>query len=117
MRRILPLLGIAAFSAGFSGCLYTNIHQPFAYRTAVPTDVKSSIATDPIVMGTSCSYTVLGLVAWGDAGYAEACRKALKGYPDSAILYDVKTDLKVTSVFIFWARDCTEVTGRVAQSG
>jgi len=117
MKTALFLLGIAGFSVGLSGCLYTNVHQPFAYRTAVPSDVKSSIASDPIASGTVCSYTVMFLVAWGDAGYAAACRKALETYPPSAILYDVKTDLKVTSVFFFWARDCTVVTGRVAQSG
>lgn len=111
MNRLFPLLLIAA---AFSGCLYTNIQAPRAYRAAAPSEVKS-FPSDPTASGTSCFYSVLFMVAWGDGGYAAACREALKGSPDK-VLYDVKSDVKQTSILLgLWSRTCTKIEGRVAQ--
>jgi hypothetical protein len=110
MRKFLPLLVVAAAS---SACLYTNVTVPRAYRTAAPSEVKSS-PNDPTASGTACSKTLLWLVSWGDAGYAAACRDALKGQPDK-VLYDVKSDAKVTSVLLgLWSKVCTKLEGKVA---
>jgi len=97
-----------------AGCLYTNIHGPRAYRSATPADVKAA-SSDERVSGTACSRTLLFLVAWGDAGYAAAVADALAANRD-AVLYDVQSDVKVTSVlFGMYSRVCTVVTGRVGR--
>ena len=103
---LLPLL--------LSGCLYTDIRVPRAYRSATPADVKAA-AEDPMVSGRSCDRTVLYLAAWGDAGYAAAVRDALKDKPD-AILYDVKSDVKVNAYVLgLYSQTCTIVSGRVGR--
>ncbi len=105
----------AVLSAGLlSGCLYTNIHAPWSYRSAAPSDVKAQ-GTDERVSGEACFYSVLYLVAWGDGGYAAAVDDALDEHPDT-FLYDVRSDVKATSIlFGTWARRCTIVTGRVGR--
>jgi hypothetical protein len=96
------------------GLLYTNVHAPRAYRSATPSDVKAATA-DRTVSGQGCYQSLLFLVAWGDASYAAATRDAL-GADTDAILYDVKADVKATSVaFGLYARVCTVVTGRVGR--
>ena len=100
-----------------SGCglLYTNIHLPYSYNSATPSDVHPD-KDDPIVMGKACNQTAAFLFAWGNAGYASATQKALEPYPKS-MLYDVKTDVKVTSYVVgLYTQTCTIVTGRVAKS-
>lgn len=94
-----------------SGCLYANVRTPWAYRTATPADVKSG-AADPLLEGKACNRSLLFLVAWGDGGYAAAAADALKDRP-GAILYDVRADVRVTSVlFGLYSRTCTVLTGR-----
>ena len=111
MNRPLPL-AIAALL--LSGCLYTDIRVPRAYRSATPADVKAT-PEDPAVSGRSCDRTVLYLAAWGDAGYAAAVRDALKDKPD-AILYDVKSDVKVNSYLLgLYSQTCTIVSGRAGK--
>jgi len=110
-RSLLPLLA----AAGLCGCgmLYTNIHSPRSYRSAVPSEVKAT-PTDETVSGMGCSRSVLYLMAWGDAGYGAAVQNALAGR--DAILYDVKCDMKVNSVLLgLYTKVCTKVTGRVAK--
>ena len=110
MRYFFP----AACAALLGGCLYTNVHTPRAWRSATPSEVKSA-ASDDTVSGRACLRSVLYLVAWGDAGYDAAARKALEGKPD-AILYDVKADMKATSVLLgLYAQVCTVVTGKAAK--
>ncbi len=105
----------AVLAAGLlSGCLYTNIHAPWSYRSASPSDVKAQ-GSDERVSGEACYYSILYLVAWGDGGYAAAVEDALDDAQD-AILYDVKNDTKLTSaLFGAYARRCTIVTGRVGR--
>jgi hypothetical protein len=108
MRKLhLPLLVVL-----FSGCLYTNIHTPRAYRSATPADVKARIVDDR-VEGKACYRTALFMVSWGDGSYRKAVRNALAGRQDH-ILYDVRSDVQISSVLIgLYTRICTVVSGRV----
>lgn len=102
-------LGMAAT---ISGCLYTNVHGPWAYRAPTPAEVKSA-AGDEMASAEACSQGLLYLVAWGNGGYAAAVQKALAGKPE-AILYDVKTDVHVSSYVLgLYTRSCTVVSGKV----
>jgi len=98
----------------FTGCLYTNIHAPRAYRSATPADVKAN-TSDPTVSGRSCYRSALFLFAWGDAGYSAALADALSDKPNS-VLYDVNTDTHVRSYVLgVYTRICTVVSGRVGR--
>lgn len=111
MRLLLPIL---ALSAGLSGCLYSNVHAPRAYRSSTPSDLKTA-AGDPLASGEGCSTSLLYLVAWGDASYAKAVEEALKSHPEG-ILYDVRSDAKIHSfLFGLYSEACTVVTGRVGK--
>jgi hypothetical protein len=110
--NLLTMLALA--SVAFLGCglLYTNASAPHSYRSATPGDVKTASA-DETVTGTACARAVLYLFAWGDAGYAAAVRDALAGRA-GAILYDVRTDLRVRAYVLgAYAESCTIVTGRM----
>jgi hypothetical protein len=110
IRRALLLAPLA-----LSGCVFSNIHAPRAYRSATPSEVHAS-PSDKTVEGRSCAVSLLFLVAWGDEGYAAAVRDALKDDP-GGILYDVKSDIKVQAYLLgLYTRFCTEVTGRVGHS-
>ncbi len=99
----------------FSGCLYADVQNPRAYRSATPIDIDSK-PTDKIVTGESCNHMVLYLVAWGNGGYIEAVNNALAGERLGSILYDVQADMKVKGyLFGVYNRICTVVTGRVAK--
>ncbi len=110
-RGYVPFISATFLLASLSGCLYTNTYAPNSYRSATPIDVKAAVS-DPIVSGMGCTYSALWLVGWGNAGYALATQRALKNDPQG-VLYDVKSDLKVTSYLLgLWTRACTIVTGR-----
>jgi hypothetical protein len=112
MKNKIRLLMSAVAVLALSGCLYTNIHTPWAYRAATPAEVKSA-SGDPTVSGRACNQAVLYLVAWGNSGYRAAVQNALSGMPDS-ILYDVKTDIHVNSYVLgLYTRTCTVITGKV----
>lgn len=117
MKFSFPTVALPAILAAFlfSGCgiLYTNVRVPRAYRSATPSDVKSS-PSDPVVSGEACTTSVLFLVAWGNAGYAAAADKALKDHP-GAVLYDVRADMRAQSILGLYTRTCTIVTGKAAQ--
>ena len=105
---------LIALLVPLSGCLYTNIRRPRAYRSATPLDVRSS-ANDPTTRGESCLQSAVFLFSWGDASYAKATKAALKGY-EGMILYDVKSDVKAQSyLFGIYTKMCTIVTGRVGR--
>jgi hypothetical protein len=112
--RIVALALIGAVALAGAGCLYSNIRTPRAYRSATPADVTAR-PTDPTVSGQGCYKTVLYLVSWGDAGYAEAARRAAGG-DATAVLYDVKADTRVTSILLgAYTEICTILTGRLAR--
>ena len=51
----------------FTGCAYVNVKTPF------DTDLNRTELGSK--KGTADAYCIFWLVAWGDAGYAEAARK------------------------------------------
>ena len=99
-----------------SGCIYSNVEVPRAYRSASPIDVESKYKkSDKTVKGEGCNKMVLFSVAWGNGGYAAAVNHALENEPPGSILYDVHTDVKAESYFIgVYSKVCTVVTGKVA---
>ena len=114
---VLKYMGIVFCALALSGCglLYTNIRVPYAYNSATPSDVHAD-KEDPTAVGQACYRSVLYLVAWGDAGFSAATRKALAPYP-KATLYDVKTDVKVNSYLLgLYTKSCTIVTGKATKS-
>ena len=98
-----------------SGCgiIYTNVRVPRAYRSSVPSEVKST-SQDPVVSGKSCNHSALFLVAWGDASYAAAAKNALGG-DSEGVLYDVKSDMQALSILGIYTRTCTILTGKVGR--
>jgi hypothetical protein len=113
----IPIFGFMVGALFLSGCglLYTNIHLPYSYNSATPSDVHAQ-KEDPLATGQACNQTAAFLVAWGNAGFAAATQKALEPYPQST-LYDVKTDVKVSSYVLgLYTRTCTIVTGKVSAS-
>lgn len=111
MKKTLPLMLLLA---NLTGCLYTNIRSPRAYRSATPSEVKAQPG-DETVTGQACNRYVLYLVAWGKGGYQGAVKDALGGRTD-VLLYDVKTDIKVKSIlFGLYAKVCTSVMGKVSR--
>ena len=114
-RHVLTaLLFVLLLSAG-CGLVYTDVRMPRAYRSATPSEVVSH-RSDRMVSGEGCNRSLLYLVAWGDASYAAAVRDAL-GDDTNAILYDVKADIKATSLLLgLYTKVCTVVSGRVAPS-
>lgn len=108
--RTLALL-LCAASLCSCGMIYTNIQVPRAYRSASPSELKTA-ADDPVLSGEACNQTLLYVAAWGDGGYHGAVRDALRSHPDR-VLYDVKTDVKATSVLVgLYTRVCTKVLGK-----
>ena len=113
---MLKYVGIVCCALALSGCglLYTNIRVPYSYNTATPADVHAN-KEDPITTGHACNRSVLYLVAWGDAGYATATKRALEAFPN-ATLYDAQMDVKVNSYLLgLYTKTCTIVTGKVAR--
>ena len=109
----LLLLPLLAAATGACGILYTDVKLPRGYRSAAPSEVKSA-PDDPLVSGTSCSRSLLYLVAWGDSSYATAVKNALG--PRDAILYDVRADLKANAYLLgLYTKVCTVITGRAAK--
>lgn len=108
------LLVAAALLTSGCGILYTNVSTPRAYRSATPGDVKAA-ASDPVVVGRSCAYSILFMVAWGNTGYAAATRNALRDHPND-VLYDVRSDMQVRAYVLgAYTQVCTIVTGRIAK--
>ena len=108
--KTLILLSVALLSG--CGLIYTNIHTPHAYRTATPSEVKTS-PNDPQVRGQACDQSFLFLIAFGDASYAAAAKDALKDHPDG-ILYDVRTDVKAQAYLIgLYTKACVVINARV----
>ena len=116
MKTPYRLIAASIAAATLSGCgiLYTNVHTPRAYRTATPSEVKST-PQDEMASGKACAHSFLYLFAWGDGGYAAAARDALQGKPDS-MLYDVKSDMHVQAYVLgLYTKVCTILTGKVAK--
>ena len=113
-RRLSPLLAAAAASALVlsTGCLYTNVTTPLAYRAATLQEAKAEGA--PEAEGLACDHAVLYLVAWGDAGYAAAVANA-KASSGAHQLADVRADTTFFNVLGIYPKACTRVTGGIVK--
>jgi hypothetical protein len=107
---LVPVLAAATSACGI---LYTDVKVPRGYRSATPSDVKTS-PDDLSVSGETCSRSLLWLVAWGDTSYQGAIKDALKDR--DGILYDVRSDLKVKAYLLgLYTKTCMIMTGKVAK--
>jgi hypothetical protein len=100
------------FACGLSGCIYADVKTPLAYRA--PTAVEANVSGGADVEGTACNQAVLGLVAWGDGGYAAAVADA-KAKSGATQLADVRADATFFNVLFLYDKACTRVTAKVVR--
>jgi hypothetical protein len=105
MKRIALLLVLS------TGCIYADVKVPLAYRAATATEAHAEKA--PEVEGLACNQVVLGLIGWGDAGYAAAVADA-KAKSGAKVLADVRADTTLFNVLFVYIKACTHVTAKVA---
>jgi len=105
MKRMLAVIACAA-----SGCIYADVKTPLAYRA--PTEAKAAGAAE--VEGAACNQVILGLVAWGDGGYAAAVADA-KAKSGATELADVRADTTFFNVLFLYDKACTRVTAKVVR--
>ncbi len=106
--QVVVLLG-ALFS---SSCIYADVSAPLAYRSPTPADVAGPLGDE--VSAQACSHLVLGLVAWGDGGYAAAVGAA-KAKSGASFLADVQADRSLFNVLSVYQKGCTRVRGRIVR--
>ena len=92
-----------------SGCFYADVKTPLAYRAPTVVEAKAAGAAD--VEGIACNQAVLGLIAWGDAGYAAAVADA-RARSGAAELADIRSDTNFLNVLFIYTKACTRVTAR-----
>jgi len=102
---------LAAMACVVSGCIYADVKTPLAYRA--PTAVEAK-ATGADVEGTACNQAVLGLVAWGDGGYAAAVADA-KARSGATQLADVRADTTFFNILFLYDKACTRVTAKAVR--
>jgi hypothetical protein len=100
---------LAVIACAVSGCVYADVKTPLAYRA--PTAVEAKAGGAPDAEGVACNHAVLGLVAWGDGGYAAAVADA-KAKSGAAQLADVRADTTLFNVLFLYDRACTRVTAK-----
>ena len=105
MKRLLLLFAT-------TGCIYANVSVPLAYRAPTSTEARAEKAAD--VEGTACNQIILGMVAFGDAGYSAAVADA-KARSGAAQLADVRADETVFNVLGVYVKSCTRVTARAVR--
>lgn len=111
----MPRLNV--FSVLFGGlvassCIYADVSAPLAYRSPTPGDVAGPLGDE--VSAEACSHLVLGLVAWGDGGYAAAVGAA-KAKSGASLLADVQADRSLFNVLSVYQKVCTQVRGRIVR--
>jgi hypothetical protein len=107
MKRMLVVVACA-----MSGCVYADVKTPLAYRA--PTTVEAKAAGGADVEGTACNQAVLGLVAWGDGGYAAAVADAKKK-SGATELADVRADVTFFNILFLYYKACTRVTAKAVR--
>lgn len=104
---------LAAAAALFTtGCIYANVTTPLTYRAPTTQEAHAETAAD--VEGTACNRAVLGLVAWGDGGYAAAVADA-RARSGATQLADLRADTTFYNILFLYSRACTHVTGRAVR--
>ncbi len=91
-----------------TGCIYANVNTPLSYRAPTPAEVPAPLTQQ--VQGEACNRAILGLVAWGDGGYAAAVDDA-KQRSGARLLADVRADTSLFNVLFIYSKACTRVTG------
>jgi len=107
MKRTLAVMGCAV-----AGCIYADVKTPLAYRAPTAVEAKAAGAAD--VEGTACNQAVLGLVAWGDGGYAAAVADA-KAKSGATELADVRADTTFFNILFLYDKACTRVTAKAVR--
>ena len=103
---------LAVMACMASGCIYADVKTPLAYRAATAVEAKAGGAAD--VEGTACNQAVLGLVAWGDGGYAAAVADA-KAKSGATQLADVRADSTFFNVLFLYDKACTHITAKAVR--
>ena len=129
-RPISKIFGVALAAAALPSCIFANVTTPLAYRSPTPSDVGGVSHLGQITEGHACSHLVLGLVAWGDGGFAKAMDNAVAHAapmapqaPGStvpaamapALLADVQADTSALNVLGLYQRRCTVIHAKVVQ--
>ena len=107
MKRIIAMIACAV-----SGCIYADVKTPLAYRAPTTVEAKAAGAVD--IEGTACNQAILGLVAWGDGGYAAAVADA-KAKAGASELADVRADTTFFNVLFLYDKACTRITAKVVR--
>jgi TRL-like protein family len=107
MKRVLVVVACVV-----SGCIYADVKTPLAYRAPTAIEAKAEGAAD--VEGVACNQAVLGLVAWGDGGYAAAVADA-KARSGATQLADVRADTTLFNVLFLYDKVCTRVTAKAVR--
>jgi hypothetical protein len=103
---------LAVMACAVSGCIYADVKTPLAYRAATAVEAKAVGGAD--VEGTACNQAILGLVAWGDGGYAAAVADA-KTRSGATQLADVRADTTLFNVLFLYDKVCTRVTAKAVR--
>lgn len=98
------------------GLIYTNTTVPQSYRSNTYEDVEQLRVLGD-VEGQSCASNILGLIAYGDAGYNAAVEQALATTAGAVALYDVRTDAELFSILGIYSTYCTIVHAKAAGTG
>jgi TRL-like protein family len=107
----MRMLAVLA-AASSAGCVYANVTTPLSYRAPTAQEAKAESARD--VEGIACNQAILGLVAWGDAGYAAAVADA-RTRSGAAELADIRSDTNFFNVLFIYTKACTRVTARAVR--
>ena len=103
---------VMAMACVTSGCFYADVKTPLSYRAPTVVEAKAAGAAD--VEGIACNQAVLGLFAWGDAGYAAAVADA-KAKSGATELADVRADTTFFNVLFVYDKACTRVTAKAVR--
>jgi hypothetical protein len=99
---------LGLFALLLTSCIYANVNTPLSYRAPTPNEVQGPLKD--VAQGKACNHAILGLVAWGDGGYAAAVENA-KQRSGARMLADVQADTSLFNVLFVYAEACTQVTG------
>ncbi|MEK7388762.1 MAG: hypothetical protein AAB036_03600 [Elusimicrobiota bacterium] len=103
--------------------LFYQSKGPLSFVTMTPKDRPSGVRELGTVKGVSCQHGLsIPLAAelratsvsggYGNGSFAKAVGQIKKDRPETAGLYDVRTDLRVFSLLGIYRKLCTEVTAR-----
>lgn len=103
--------------------LFYDSQGPLSFASATRSEIPSDSADAGEVTATACQHglsipTGLSMrstnvsAAAGRGGYAKAVESLRKERPELRGIYDLKVDVRVTSIFRIWRRMCVQLTAR-----